>query len=140
MSHDEGQAGRGDGRGRAPLEHVEPPEETLAEDEAPTPAWLPLVGLGLGLAGLLGWLLVPAASSPTQAAAAPSAEAAGEVEGEQASPPEATRPGHGGPPPGREFDRRPQPPVGAQGDLEPARPGAGMPSSTPPSAPPRTGR
>lgn len=68
--------------GEGPLEHVEPPEETLAADEAPTPLWFPLVGLALALVVLVLFIVTrpePTGDEPTPEAA-PSAEAAPEAE------------------------------------------------------------
>jgi hypothetical protein len=63
-------------------DHDELPEETLAADEAPTPGWLPLLGIGLALAGLFGYLLLKPAE-PNGAGSKRGADAAAPAHADQ---------------------------------------------------------
>jgi hypothetical protein len=58
------------------------PIDALPADEAPTPAWVPVVGLGLALAGGLGWL----ALGRNAASGEPGAGAAASVSGAVPAP------------------------------------------------------
>jgi len=60
------------------------PEEQLGPDEAPTPDWLPLLGIGIALLALFSWLVtrptnktaeeLAASSAAPSSSAAPAAE------------------------------------------------------------------
>jgi hypothetical protein len=53
------------------------PEEQLAEDEAPTPSWMPLLGIALALVVLFAWLITrPAGKTADELAAAAAAASA----------------------------------------------------------------
>jgi hypothetical protein len=56
-------------------DHV-PPEESLAPDEPPTVAWLPALGMGLLLVGILGWVATRSGSTATPVAASAAAAVA----------------------------------------------------------------
>jgi hypothetical protein len=51
------------------------PEEQLAADEAPTPSWMPLLGLALALVVLFGWLVTRPAGKTAEELAGDASDA-----------------------------------------------------------------